>query len=203
MNSQNKTITLLFNPFVYIAGFKAMLLGLAAILATGAIGAVARTHFDGVLDTHTGAAAPVWLFLAEGLIDWLCLALVLLLAGRLISKTSFRSIDLLGTQALARWPTLLVVLMTTPPAFARFGQNLAQQLTGGQKIEISGADALLFMAVILLMIPLLCWLVYLMYKSFSVCCNVKGARAIITFIAGLLIAEVASKFAIIGLFKLA
>ena len=89
MNHDNKPLVLLFNPFVYIAGAKALGLGLAAILLAGLIGSLSHTHFDGVLDTHSGTQAPLWAVLSEGIIDWLCLGLMLLLLGRLISRTSF------------------------------------------------------------------------------------------------------------------
>ena len=37
------------------------------------------------------------------------------------------------------------------------------------------------------------WMVWLMYRSYSTCCNIRGAAAVGTFIAGLLVAEAASK----------
>lgn len=200
-NHDRKTIALLFNPFEYIAGAKALLLGLAVIVVTGLIGSLGRTHFDGVLDTHTGAAAPLWFFLSEGIVDWLCLAAVLLIIGRIVSKTSFRTIDVLGTQALARWPTLFVSLITLPKAFRSFSQQLVEQFTRQGKVEFNTVDAVVFSAVVIAMIPLTCWMVFLMYKSYSVSCNVKGGKAIGTFIGGLIVAEILSKLAIFRLLK--
>jgi hypothetical protein len=49
------------------------------------------------------------------------------------------------------------------------------------------------------MLLLICWVVALMYKSYSVSCNVKGGLAIGTFIAGLILAETLSKIAILKL----
>ena len=49
---------------------------------------------------------------------------------------------------------------------------------------------------------LLCWTVVLMYKAYSVSCNIKGAKAIVSFIIGLIIAEVLSKVALSGVLKL-
>lgn len=203
MNSNNdrKATNLLFDPFVYVAGVKALLLGLTAILLAGLVGSLAHTHFDGVLDTHTGAAAPLWFFLSEGIVDWLCLSLVLLILGRIVSKTSFRTIDVLGTQGMARWPTLLVALLTQPRAFERFGRELVEQLMKQGKTEFNTADAVIFFAVVIAMIPLICWMVFLMYKSYSVSCNVKGGKAVGTFIAGLVLAEILSKMAIYRLLK--
>jgi len=197
LNHDRKPTTLLFNPFIYIAGARALCLGLVAILLAGLLGYVSHTHFDGVLDIHTGSARPLWVFLSEGMIDWLCLSLALLMFGKLISRTPFRTIDVLGTQALARWPTVFLSLITLPKAFQRFGSYLAEQITKqGGKIEFNTADAIIFLAVVAAMIPLLCWMVALMYKSYSVSCNVKGGKAVGTFIGGIILAKVLSKLAL-------
>jgi len=205
LGSERKWTTLIFNPFVYVAGTKALGFGLVAILAAALIGAIGCTHYDGVLDTHVGAPAPLSLYLAEGVIDWLCLALVLLIFGKLVSKTDFRVIDLLGTQALARWPTVFTSLVTLPPAVGRFSRELVDQIsTSGGKLEILATpDAVIFFAVTIIMLPLLIWMVVLMYMSYSVSCNVKGGKAIGTFIAGVLIAEILSKIGLYALLKLA
>ena len=194
MNSQNKTITLLFNPFFYIAGGQALGLGLAAILLAALVGSFGHTHFDGVLDTHVGAAAPLWFFFAEGIIDWLCLGIVLWVCGKIISQTAFRAVDIFGTQALARWPAFFISLIALPKVFRRFPIEAAAQLKQGN-FQFNTLDAILFLALAIAMIPFICWMVALMYKSFSVSCNVKGGKAIGTFIAGLLIAETLSKLA--------
>jgi len=61
--------TWLFNPFHYVAGWTALLVGLALVLAASFIGSLSNSHFDGVLDFHTGMPAPLWVFMCEGLID--------------------------------------------------------------------------------------------------------------------------------------
>ena len=202
LNAERKPATLIFNPFVLAAGIQALVPGLGAILLAGFLGFFSKTHFDGVLDIHAGAPAPLWVFLSEGLIDWLCLALVLLLAGKILSKTRFRIIDVFGTQALARWPTIFTPLLFLPAPVQRFNSYLAQQIATGGKPEFASADAALFFAAIIVSFALLCWTVMLMYKAYSVSCNIKGARAIISFIIGVIIAEVLSKVALSGVLKL-
>jgi hypothetical protein len=69
----NRSLTQwLFNPFRFIAGFKALLLGLIVIALTSLLASLSDTHFDGTLDVHLGLQAanmgmklPFWLFLAE------------------------------------------------------------------------------------------------------------------------------------------
>lgn len=191
----------LFNPFARVAGGKALGWGAAAIAAAAVTGFFGHTHFDGVLDNHTGAPAPLWLFLAEGVVDWLCLAGILLAAGRIISRTAFRTIDVLGTQALARWPAFAMTLIALPPVFRRFGNDLAAQALRGGPIRFQGTDAAMFIILLVLMIPFYFWMIVLMYKAFSVACNVKGVKAIATFIAALVVAEILSKLIITALFR--
>src|SRR3990167_2249308 len=100
MVSKRSIRTWLFNPFHYIAGGKALVVGVVLILVAGFIGALSNSHFDGVLDFHTGAAAPVWVFVSEGLIDWIVMGGLLLIGGKIISKSRVRVIDVFGTQAL-------------------------------------------------------------------------------------------------------
>jgi hypothetical protein len=206
----SKPRTLLFNPSVYVAGGEALIIGVVAILVAGLIGAVSNTHFDGVLDTHTGVHAPLWVFLVEGFINWLSLALVLLVVGRIVSKTPFRTIDLLGTQAMARWPTVLTSLLFLPPAVQRYPTHILQQLSTMDMskphqmppIDFGPAsEAIVFFAAMLALIPVMIWLVMLMYRSFSVSCNLKGAKGIRSFVIGLLVAEAISKVVIIAIIK--
>jgi hypothetical protein len=201
MNAQNKSVALLFNPSVYIAGVEALGLGLAAMLLAGLIGSLGNVHFDGVLDTHVGVSAPLWFFLLEGILDWLSLGIVLLVLGKMISQTKFRALDVLGTQALARWPTLVMGSILLPGAFQRITNDLVQQLQAGGFPKISAADGFVFAATAAVLLVLVCWMVVLMYRAFSVSCNVKGGKAIGTFVVGVLIAEIISKICIALVFQ--
>ncbi len=206
MEPQSKAspVAWFFNPFIYIAGAQALLLGLLAILASGVLGFLSRTHFDGVLDLHTGRAAPLSVFLLEGAINWLTLAVVLLIAGKIVSRTAFRAIDVLGTQALARWPMLIAATACLAPGYQRVTAIIAQQLVSGGLASgkfpsLNTADAVVAGLVLLVIILCVIWMVALMYRAYSICCNVKGAAAAVSFIAALLVAEVISKPGMIGL----
>ena len=54
-----KLSTWFFNPFTYVAGEQALVIGLGVILASSYIASLSNTHFDGVLDMHTGATGPM------------------------------------------------------------------------------------------------------------------------------------------------
>jgi len=187
----------LFNPFVFVAGSISLLLGLVAILLAGYIGSLSNTHFDGVLDMHSGAPALLGKFLAEGIINWLSLAIVLYIVGRIISKSSFRAVDLFGTQALARWPTVILAVGIMAPPCQRLVKALMPMASNpGASIQAATMDIILSSMVALVMLLALVLMVALMYRSFSLCSNIKGGKAAAAFIIGLVIAEIVSKIAI-------
>lgn len=192
--SKKRLQTWIFNPFHFLAGGQALALGLAFIFAAGLLGWTVNGHLDGVLDFHVGRQAPVWLFLAEGFIDWLSLALVLWGAALLLSKTRYRVLDVFGTQALARVPALLTMGAACLPGF----QTQAMRLAAGN-FAIIPAEMAAFIVGMLLTVAFVIWMIILMYRGFAVSCNVSGGKAIGAFIVALLVAEVISKAAIIGL----
>jgi hypothetical protein len=197
-NNQNRTFKQwLFNPFQFIAGGSALLSGLVIMLIAAYLGSLGNVHFDGVLDLHIGKNMPLWFFFAEVMIDWLCLSIVLLIAAFIVSRSSFRIIDIFGTQALARVPYLLATLVALPKGVVRFSEYLAAKamqkpITG----EIQNTDVLFFVVMVIVSLLMLVWMVVLMYRAYSVSCNIKGGKAIGSFIAGLIIAEILSKLAI-------
>jgi hypothetical protein len=197
---QRRVWTWLFNPFHYLAGGQALGIGVIIIAAAAVVGAASRSHFDGVLDFHTGLEVPPWVFLVEGLIDWLALGILLLAAGKLVSRTHVRALDVFGTQALARAPMLLTAAAALLPGFRRVTDELGRAvLRGGAlwPLEVGAQDVVVFALVLVVALVMLVWMVALMYRAYAVSCNVTGARAIISFIVALLLAEAASKAALI------
>jgi hypothetical protein len=193
--------TWVFNPFHYIAGGPALIIGILAILSAGLIGAASKSHFDGVLDYHSGASVPLWLYLCEGMIDWLAMAVILLLAAKVVLRSRGRALDIVGTQALARAPTLLSSLAALLPGSRRYLAALAERL-GNQATtaQTNAMDAVQFVIAIIVILAMTVWMVALMYRAFSVSANAKGGKAIITFVVAILVAETLSKLALVPLY---
>jgi serine/threonine protein kinase len=201
-------VTALFNPFARLPGLQSLGVGFVAIVAAGLVGSMSNTHFDGVLDTHTGAAAPLWFLLAEGIIDWLCLGFVLLVGGKMAAGAAVRGLDVLGTQALARWPTIFLGFILLPNALRNLGDYFLKQFRQGNLnfdfsafISQHTGDFVVAMIMIAAMIPVSCWTIYLMYKGYQYSSKLSTGKAIGTFIAGLLVAEVISKIVILWIYK--
>ena len=162
----------------------------------GFLGYLSRTHFDGVLDLHTGRSAGAGLFLLEGIIDWLALAVMLWIAGKLFSRTTFRAVDLFGTQALARWPTVVAAAVALLPAYQRSTATLNDAVmrsaaggTGFAMPSLPAADLVGFVAALVVMLATVVFMVALMYRAYSVCCNLRGGKGATTFIVALIAAE--------------
>lgn len=171
----------LFNPFLRIAGTKALLIGLITLLVTAVIAYYSHCHFDGAIDAHIGTITPMWFYPAEALIDWLCLTLLFYISGIIFSQSAIRFIDVAGTMALARWPMIFIALLAFIPVVQP--QNIHDV---NASIIIFGFTLLIFTI----------WMIALMYNAYTVSCNIKGSKATISFIATLICAEIISKLII-------
>ena len=190
----------LFAPFNFIAGGAALGVGVAVIAVSALLGSVSKTHFDGVLDFHTRLPAPVWVFVAEGLIDWLAMAILLLIGGLIFSKSRVRPIDVFGTQAMSRGPTLFTAAAVLLPGYERGAASLIAKATDATSaVQASPFDLLAFAVVAFIGILMTVWMVWLMYKGFSISCNVTGGKAVAVFLFAIFLGEVASKVVIVGI----
>jgi hypothetical protein len=154
-----------------------------------------KIRFDGLLDFHMGLPPlPIWGNIAETLFSWLLLSILLFFAGKMISKSRPRLIDVFGTQALARLPYLLVSLTALMPGANRFTNEL---LTGRASWDQFSADMAVFLFVAIFGLVMMVWMIALMYRAFAVSCNVSGKVAILVFIIALAVGEIISKVIIL------
>ena len=178
----------LFNPFHYLAGGPALAWGLACIILTAWLGGAFDYRYTGTLSFQLSTPTPIWLAIAQGLTAWIVPSALLYLAGRGLSRSRVRPIDVFGTQALARAPGLLVALIVLSPPFRDFTASLIAQ--GASHFSVAQLTALTAIGTV--MVLLLVWIVLLMYRAFSVSCNVAGGWAIGAFIAAIAVGEVAT-----------
>ena len=180
----------LFNPFYYIAGGKALMIGIAVMLITGLFANFGGFRFNGLLDFHLGLSGqPWWINISEILISWLIFSSLLLISGKLVSKSGVRSIDVFGTQALARSPYLFASLVAFIPGLHRFAEKLITDQTALLRFS---PDMIIFISATIFIVLMAVWMVALMYRAFSVSCNVVGKTAVSVFIISLLVGEILS-----------
>lgn len=194
-------LTWLFRPFKILSGWLSVFLGLAIIALTSIIASFGNIHLDGILDLHVGAKTNMFFCFAEGLIDWLSLSILIFLSGIIFSKSKVALLNVFGMQALARFPYFVATLLTLLLFSEKIGNYLDHEFLGiGNEVQIGTLDIVAFVFLILCTLAILVWSVILMYRAYSMSCNLKGARGVLSFIVCFMLAEVLSKLLITALY---
>jgi hypothetical protein len=183
----NEFGSLIFNPFKRIAGWEAFGIGLVIVVLTTFTGNFAGIYFDGVIDMHfaeTFDSLKSWLMIPVNIIS---ISVIMWLAGITVSK-NFRFIDILGTMTLSRAPFLLIAL-------ASFFVKVPD-LSGIMQDPFVIFDSISFIIILILTFPIIIWSVTLMYNAYKISTGASGQKLSISFIFGLIIAEIISKIII-------
>lgn len=191
-----KAITnFIFNPFHRIAGGKALLWGLLGIIVAGLLAYYAKSRFDGFIDFHFGFndnSNAFYIF--DGCIAWFIGCVLLYIAGKLSSTTNFRTIDIIGTTALARLPLilqpLLVILLGIEDV--QIDQAAIVEAVLQNNYEDLHLPLLEFTVLGISAIAFTIWYIILLYKAFVISTNAKGGKAITAFVVAIIIAEIIS-----------
>lgn len=193
---------LLFNPFEKYAGPLSVIIASVILLLSALLAKLGKVHFDGVIDMHLGAETTFMYSLLEGLIDWLCMVLFIYLAALIFSPSSIRLVDVLGTQGMARFPFFITGIFSWLISTDKMEKFIQYKvLHQGEAVEISVLDGVAFALVSLITLACLIWMIYLMFKAYAVSCNMKGGKAVASFIVSLLFAEILSKALLYFLYK--
>ena len=168
----------LFNPFRYIAGAKALVFGIIFINTSSLL-----LHSGGLIQDsyiHIGmATASLWKVIAMQMLWWILPAALLYLCGVLFSKSKIRVIDILGTTAFAQ----LIMLLMIAPMLLPAVQSCTEQMVTAVMSGATPTTTLPF--VIFAVWSTICLLLFYIwnYNAFAVSCNLRGAKAILLFIA--------------------
>lgn len=194
MKTNRNFLRIIINPFNRIAGFQALIVGFAFIAATSVFAYIFGTHFNGLLDIKFGSLeVEYYVFFLYGVINVSVVSSFLYAAARMISKSRIRFIDVIGTQALARYPYLIAPFLNINTISERAGAYIMYKfLNVGESVQIENYELILAALFILIMLVLIIWMITLMYNAYRVSCNVKGANAVLSFIIVIFIAEILS-----------
>lgn len=172
----------LFNPFIHIAGGKALAIGLVMMIVIALITPYTGVLFHGAFGMQNkrfvdfGTAA---ICLAVGYVS---LVVVFWLMSLLLAKKT-RLIDIAGTFALARWPYIIAALSGLLIEWTVVGATgNAEKVTAVYMSLIAIiCMALLFVAWI--------WSLTLMYNAYKVSTGLRGTKCAISFIVGAIAAQ--------------
>ena len=196
-----EVLSLLINPFVRIAGGKALLIGIVVFVVSILLAYCGNMVFDGVVDAHFNDNVNLGRALLVPSIALVIFIVTLYLTGRLLSKSSIRFIDVAGTVTLARTPFILISLAVLIPGVYDYNVTITQNLLAQSYSEITVLQWVVFFSFLAVSMIAAIWFVILAYKAFSVSCNISGAKGIMGFVAALLFSEIVAAIAIYQLSK--
>ncbi|WP_170264952.1 hypothetical protein [Salibacter halophilus] len=178
----------LLRPFDFIAGQTAVISGIIFAILGGVLAHYLSIHFNGLFNLkYIQPQTFPFSQIAESVFVVLVLATIEFLIVRLFFKRPTRWIDYFGTSLLARIP--IYIMAGLFPAFGlseEYFVNMLNELsTNGQIPDTS--NLLIFS---LISLPLLVYSVYLYYHAFAVSGGIKGAKAVISFIAAIILSEI-------------
>ncbi len=181
----------LFNPFEFIAGGKALIIGLIIILATVTIGFYSNTHFPDIISVKKAGEFPFSYLIIQSFTNWLVVSILFYLAAIILSKSKVRIIDIFGTQALARAPYILGALIGFSESLNKFSQYLLwMSLQVGDPVEITSFEAIIAVTLIVCTLLLTVWMITLMLNAYKVSANLKGVKLTVSFIIVFILAMV-------------
>lgn len=189
-------LMLLVNPFTRLAGWPALIVGLLVLAATVAVAVFGRIHFDGIVDVHAGMLATARVLAIEPIADWLIVALLFLLAGRLWGPQTQRVADHFAMSAIGRLPFAIVGLMWTERALGHLMAPLLQAALTQQKTPpdfaaIPGLPWLIIGGFVTMAI--MAWGLFLNFFALREASGMKTDRAVLAYIGVVVIGEILSK----------
>lgn len=185
--NKNELVGLMLNPFTRINSWQAFALGLLFTIAIAITGTYANVYFDGAIDIHFTENANFKTSINYLIIDLLSLVLTVSIASYYTTR-SIKLFDLLGSVTLAKAPFLLlaaIALTADAPS--------AEQLLQNPMVALSSFS---FLLVMILSIPVLVWYLILLFNAYKTATGVMGTKAIPSFVAAILAAEIISKILI-------
>lgn len=193
MKSKMSLSKMLFNPFERYAGGTALIAGVGIAMVAALLASLFYTRFDGVLDVHTVfEKVTLTTALIDQAVNAISLFVVLYLLALVSGARGIRAIDVLGTLMLARAPLVFVPLLNITHTLSRSAEQMMHSMT--ENPLVPDLSALLpAIPLIIVMSLLVVWTVALYFNAYKVSTHLKGARLVLSFIAGLLLAEILSK----------
>jgi hypothetical protein len=183
-------IRFLINPFEKIAGAKSLIFGIIIMVLTAFISTFNYFIPDGLIGFHF-----YYLTLLDNLLNALIILVVASLtyyiAGIIVSKSKIRFIDVMGTFSLSRFPYLILALLAFLFPINKFWKFLVT-ISNPDFSVFTSFEKFYLVAFFILGLVAVIWSVSLMFNAFRISCNLKGTKAVISFIISTMLAFIVS-----------
>lgn len=187
----------IFNPFIWIAGEKALMWGAVGMVISVLLAVCSGAHANGLLTYGPGIVHVWYVYLGEYLIIWLLPALFFYITGCMLSRSSVRLIDVSGTVLFAQLPLAAAnVVYLLPPVQVLFSINLAA-LSPDELMELFANRQLMQgIYLVLLATPFIILTIVWMVNALKVSCNLKQWKWYISAFVCIVASDIISRLLI-------
>lgn len=177
------------DPFTYFSGGTTLAIGAVIMAVMTIVAGISGQTFRGVLSYGIGEVSYPRLAL-QLLSGWGVFSALLYAAARWFSPSHIRIIDIAGNQALAKLPSLILLVGSAlyPIENTLADLEQIQTLNISELATFTPPIGLLFFG--LAALALLVWFFAWSWRGFSIAANLRGGRAAAIYIGCYLIAEV-------------
>lgn len=185
----------LFTPFKFIAGNKALIIGIVVLVLLSILGYLGNVHFTGVIGfsiADINYSSPYLVHAVYQISAWLSMVVVFYITARIVSKSAVRLVDIAGTMAISQAPFLLIALFGLIPAVhLSIGNPEAVNLP--EIIQILKDNIVMISIISIISILVMVWSIILKYNAYSVSANIKGISGGISFTIAIIFSEILSR----------
>ena len=179
-----------YNPFEFIAGWKAFGIGFIILCIITVIGYFGNTVFYGISIKMVSSVTWSGAFFLQ--ILGLAVTVLVMWITALIFAKHTRFQDILGTVTLAKYPLIFAVI-----AFLLFSNRMTEFTEKIMSVNIyeiinviTISDYILLLVFSIISIIIIVWEIALLFNAFRVSTNLKGMKSGVLFTAILLISEI-------------
>lgn len=191
----NTLTSWLFTPFKFIAGSKALVIGILVLALLSIFGYLGNVHFGGIIGpsiADSSSESPYILHACYQLSAWISMTLVFYITARIVSKTSVRLIDIAGTMAVSQAPFILVALLgLSPDVHPHVGDPNTASIN--EIMQAVKENIVMITMISIISILVMIWSIVLKYNAYSVSTNIKGVIGGVSFTIGIIICEILSR----------
>lgn len=185
----------LFTPFKFIAGSKALIIGIVVLVLLSVLGYFGNIHFNGVIGFTIAAdnyTSPYIVHAFYQVSAWLSMIVVFYITARIASRSSVRLVDIAGTMALSQIPFLLIALLSLVPA-VHLNVGDVEAVNIPDLMQTVKDNIVMISLISIISILVTVWCIVLKYNAYSVSANIKGINGGISFTIAIILSEILSR----------
>ena len=191
----------LYNPLAVLGKRSGLIVAMLVVIVLTAVAYWGGVHLDGALDLHINPVRPSLAMVAiESLSAWLCLGLLLFAASKVFGGNGGVT-GHLASAGLARFPYIISAVISSRQFLG--GAMLAVVDVRGKEIVVHPEQMMTpaVIAGLLAVVALTIWSVAMLYCGYRETARTEGAKTVVSFIIGLVVAEIVSKIIVMLAFN--